>query len=108
MARGNLAKERVEKKIAEVFGGDYIGCIDKKLYLWADDGGEKVQICISMTCPKTPVGGENGELNFSKEPGNKIDFTNLSAAAAPNSFKPAEITEQERQNIAELMARLGL
>ena len=108
-AKGTLAKERVEKKIIEAFGADYVATVDKKIYIWAqDEGAEKVQVCISMTCPKNPVGAEDGTLNFSKEPGNKIDFTNLSAVASPDTFKPAEITDAERANIKELMERLGL
>ena len=38
-ARGTIAKEKVERKIAEVFGEDFIGLYDKKLYVWANDGG---------------------------------------------------------------------
>ena len=41
------------------FGADYIGEQDKKIYVWADDGGERVQIAIAMTCPKTPIAAEN-------------------------------------------------
>ena len=33
MAKGNKAKEYVAKKLAEVFGEDYIGEFDKKLYI---------------------------------------------------------------------------
>ena len=54
-ARGTIAKEKVEKKIAECFGEDFIGLYDRKCYVWANDGGERVQIAISMTCPKTPI-----------------------------------------------------
>ena len=52
MAKGNIAKQNVAKKIAEVFGSDFVGEFDKKLYLWSEENGEKVQIAISMTCPK--------------------------------------------------------
>ena len=56
MAKGATAKVNVENKIREAFGADFVGNVDKKLYVWADEGGEKVQICLSMTCPKVPVG----------------------------------------------------
>ena len=42
MAKGTIAKENVTRKIIEAFGKDYIGEFDKKLYLWADDGGDRV------------------------------------------------------------------
>ena len=109
MARGAIAKEVVEKKIAAAFGNDFIGIFDKKIYVKANDGGETVQIAISLTCPKTPVGGENGKIDFNKEPGDKLDFTNMSAAAvSPDTFKPAEDTEEEIRTVKELMERLGL
>ena len=46
MARGSIAKESVVKKIAAEFGADFIGEYDKKVYVWANDGGERVQIAI--------------------------------------------------------------
>lgn len=56
MAKGNIAKAAIANKLQEVFGSDYVGEQDKKYYIWADDGDEKVQIAISMTCPKNPIG----------------------------------------------------
>ena len=108
MAKGAIAKENVTKIIAKAFGSDFVGEFDKKLYVWAEENGEKVQIAIAMTCPKHPVGG-NGNLNFDAEPGSSLNFENMSAApASASTFTPAEITEEEKKNIADLMARLGL
>ena len=69
-AKGATAKVNVENKIREAFGADFVGNVDKKLYVWADDGGEKVQICLTMTCPKVPVGvgGENDGIDFDNMP----------------------------------------
>ena len=47
MAKGAIAKQVVINKIAEAFGADYIGEVDKKLYVWADENGEKIQIAIA-------------------------------------------------------------
>ena len=99
MARGSNAKVEVENKISAAFGSDYIGTYDKKLYVWADDGGEKVQIAITLTCPKVPVGQvENG-----------LDFDNMPDAPTEGTeFKPAEITEEETANIRKMLEELGL
>ena len=53
MAKGAVAKTNVINKIAMAFGNDFIGEVDKKVYVWADDGGEKVQIALALTCPTT-------------------------------------------------------
>lgn len=108
MARGAIAKENVAKKIAQVFGSDFVGEYDKKLYVWSEENGEKIQIAISMTCPKNPIGGDNG-INFDAEPGNSLDFENMSAGpASPTSFTPTEISEEEKKNVENLMKSLGL
>ena len=107
MARGAIGKENVTKKIAEAFGENFIGEFDKKLYVWANDGGETVQIAISLTCPKNPiqvdttVDTDKGDWDFSDNP--KVNTMVAVASAAP-----AEITEEEKSNIADLMAKLGL
>jgi hypothetical protein len=109
MAKGAIAKNVVAQKIAQVFGADFVGEFDKKLYVWADENGEKVQIAISMTCPKTPVGGASANMDFNVEPGNSLNFEDMSGAVvAPKKFEPAEISDEEKKNIADLMARLGL
>lgn len=95
MARGDIAKSYVGNKLQKAFGEDFIGYIDKKYYLWANDGGEKVQIAISMTCPKTPVSaGSIPKSNVG------LDFS--------EPAKPAEISEKEQQDILNLMRKLGL
>lgn len=93
MAKGSVAKTKVEEIIAKAFGKDYIGCIDKKLYVYADDGGERVQIAISMTCPKTPVA---------------TDGVVAVAAEAPQAQEVFDVTPQEEQTIEDLMKKLGL
>ena len=103
MAKGAVAKTNAVSLIKKAFGTDYIGEFDKKVYVWADDGGERVQLAISMTCPKVQVGavpatpvGEEG-FNFEEEP-----------TVAPTTFEPAEVTQEEIDNITELMKKLGL
>lgn len=103
MAKGANAKNAVINKIAMAFGTDYIGEVDKKVYVWADDGGEKVQIAIALTCPKNPV--EAGGV--SAAPASGWDFSDKTVtASAPVSR--AEITPEEQARIADMMSRLGL
>ena len=107
MAKGAVAKENVTKVLAEAFGSNFIGEHDKKIYVWANDGGEMVQIAMSLTCPKNPIqvdtsiSTSTGDWDFSDSP--KINTT-----VAVTNAAPAEISEEEKANIADLMAKLGL
>lgn len=99
MAKGAIAKENVEKKIAAAFGEDYIGNFDKKIYVWANDGGERCQIAISMTCPKIPIAAVDGAASTGD-----YDFSEPTAEPKPQ----VEITEEEKNNLADLLAKFGL
>lgn len=98
--RGAIAKNIVEDKIREAFGADFVGIQDKKLYVQADENGEKVQIAISLTCPKVPLGIVEDGINFESGGGG--------GAGHPPEFKPAEVTPEETENIRKLLAELGL
>ena len=66
-----------------------------------------VQIAISLTCPKNPIQVDTtvttnaGDWDFSDNP--KVNTTVAVANAAP-----AEITEEEKATIADLLLQLGL
>lgn len=104
-ARGSIAKTNVTNKIAIAFGNDFVGEDNKKLYVWADDGGQKVQIAISLTCPKNPLQVE--DTSYEAQFG--WDFSDDAApvnAAPPKST--TEITPEELEKVSDMMAKLGL
>ena len=101
IARGTIAKEVITKKLKEAFGADFIGEVDKKIYIQAPENGEMVQIAISMTCPKTPVAVSNGPAVRN----GMMDFEAEPVLVAP---KTVEVTEEERDTIQDMMRRLGL
>lgn len=90
--KGTAAKEYVTKKIQEIFGPDFLGIVDKKLYISVKENGEKVQIAISLTCPK-----EN--LEFDSAP----TVNNADETATTTQF-----TKKEKETIEKLMKRVGL
>lgn len=101
--KGTIAKEKVTKIIADTFGSDYVGEFDKKLYVWADDGSGKIQVSIALTCPKVYRGVEETtapEMNF--------DDDDTPAKESLGGFKPADISQEEQDTLADLMAKLGL
>ena len=100
MARGAEAKKKVIEKIKEAFGDNFIGEANNKYYVYATEAGEKMQIAISLTCPKTPVVLEgvpsfDGGFDFSTPP-----------VAKPDPV--TEIKQEELDNVQALMERLGL
>ena len=112
-ARGTESKEWITKKIIECFGQDKAFIHDKKLFINTKENGETVQVCLTMTCPKTIVSPDG--VSAPVEPPKSafsggFDFESMGTAAptTPEPFKPAEITNSERELVQDLMRRLGL
>lgn len=102
MARkGDIGREKVKQKIIAAFGEDFAGEQDKKLYVWADDGGEKVQFAIAMTMPKTQIGAV---------PKNSNDWTEESIAPIGSVVSPVaqNISPEDEEKIQNLMKTLGI
>ena len=60
-----------------------------------------VQIAINMTCPKNPIAVSGAPVMRS----GGIDFEPEPVLTAP---KTTEVSEEERQTVADMMRRLGL
>ena len=104
MAKGTIGKQNVVNKIKQAFGADYIGEYDKKFYVWTQENGERIQIAISLTCPKTQVAVADapatGDFNFEDDA--------PSTVVAAGAYQPAEITPEERERVNDLIKKLGL
>ena len=104
MAKGAIGKTNVINKIKAAFGADYIGEYDKKIYIWTQENGERIQIALSLTCPKVQVAVADvpatGDFNFEDDA--------PSTVVAAGAFQPAEITDDERARVNDLMKKLGL
>ena len=129
MGRGQIAKNEVERKIVLGFGDDFVGIDDKRrIIVWADDGGTKAQIAISLTAPKelfqptvkfTPAEPEpekptgQGMTPPWEEDANGEGWDFGDHAPTPPKepqtvAETNELTEEEKNLIAVLAARLGL
>ena len=104
MARGTIAKQNVINKLALTFGNDFIGEVDKKIYVWADDGGERVQIAIAMTCPKVQI--DTPDVTDTKAMDH--DWSSDTVITKIDPAIKAEVTKEEAQRIADMMAKFGL
>jgi hypothetical protein len=104
LAKGALAKEALIKRFATAVGNDYCGELDKKYYFWSVENGERVQIAVSMTCPKTPIEfqGHGGDLNFDDDEGGGGGGSSAPAAS------PVAMSEDEAATLERLMKELDL
>lgn len=104
MAKGSEAKSKLIGKVIDAVGKDaYVGELGGKYYFWSEEDGNKMQVCISMTCPKVPLETDVAVRD------NGYDFSDGAepSLVAPAS-KPAELTQDERDNINRLIKELGL
>ena len=104
MPKGAIGKQNGIQKIAESFGKDFIGEHDKKIYVWTQENGERIQIAISLTCPKVMIDAMDAEMP--EAPAGDFDWS-MDTPAAPKAA-PVEISQEEKDTVANLMAKLGL
>lgn len=81
------AKENAASKIKELYGNDYIDTKDGKIYVWEDNDGERVQLTISLSKPKEAI---------------------TQAAKVTDNVRHVAISQEEKNEIIDLMERLGL
>lgn len=95
MAKGAESKQKVIDKIMEVYPDAFLYG-SKELRIPFEEDGMRVEIKVALTCAKTNVGGDGDSVESQGE------------VSAPVNTPAAAPTEQEKQNIADLMSRLGL
>lgn len=102
MARGAIAKQEVQKKILEAFPGAFLYNDGKEIRIPCQEAGETVQIKVTLTCAK-----ENVEIGADVAiPG---DFpAPKMTAPTPERTAPVQVTEYEKQKVADLLKQLGL
>lgn len=101
--RGDLAKQSAIATIQAAFGDDFVGLIDKKLYVNVKDGpnGEVVQLSIALTMPKTPVSASAAPITTPAGDSNAAAWENKPAT-------PTELSAEDKAKVADLCARLGI
>lgn len=107
-ARGNIAKEKVTNIIQQAFGEDYLGISDKKIYVQANDGANGIiQLAITLTCPKIPIETFNTPTSTPTDlPWDPNDTPPWEKA--PKTKPIVEVTNEEKENLAKLLEKLGL
>ena len=105
MAKGALAKEQIFQKMLEMFDGSFMYNGGKELRIPWDEEGNEVQIKVALTCAKenVSIGGE-APRSAAAVVDSPVVGTFASQAEAAN----IEPTEEEKQNLEDLMKALGL
>lgn len=107
-AKGTLAKQVLINKIIGALSEEYVGTADNKYYFNMMENGSKVQVAVSLTCPKTML-GEDG-VKTKEEKG--IDFTKFLGEAPPKPISSTKVTavqpqDDELDNKKKLLSALG-
>lgn len=86
--KGQEAKTIFAQKLQEIFGSDFVGEVDKKLYVWVQESsGERVQLALAVTCPKNAI---------------------VVADAETAKEVSVEITKEEIEAVKELFNEFGI
>lgn len=102
MARGAESKAQVMKKILEFFPGSFAYNDGKEIRIPCQEAGEIVQIKVALTCAK-----ENVEMGADNATPGDFPAPKMTAPT-PERVAPVEVTEAEKQTVADLLKSLGL
>ena len=110
MAKGQIAKEQLMNEILNLLG-DRAFKYDKDIRVNCTENGELVQIKLAFTAAKVVVEKDAdtavpGSIKPAVTAIPKSEMIDFEAPAAPAPV--AAPTAEEKQNIKELMAKLGL
>ena len=100
-ARGAVAKEQITQKILEMFDGAFK--YEKEIRIPVEENGETIQIKVTLTAAKNNVesGGDTAL------PGETKPMTTITGNVVKDIPKDlVEPTEEEKENVAKLVATL--
>ena len=104
MAKGAVAKSEIGEKILNTFEGSFYYNSGKEIRIPWNENGTDLQIKISMVCAKDMVDPTGETLVKPAATAKQED--------APTGFpapkKRVEVTEEEKKNVEDLLAALGL
>lgn len=101
MARGAFAKQEIFKKIQEIYPNSFFEDEGKILRIPIQENSEVIEIKMQLTAAKNNLGGETIESAFDASPVVK----NSETIKEKSVLEP---TQEEKDNVAKLIASLGL
>lgn len=98
-AKGSLCKIETLDKIMKIFPDSFLTNNGKELRINCVENGEFVQLKLTLTAVKQPILNENNSINFTSSD------TNILTPDTPD-LSSLEPTEEEKENLKKLMAKL--
>lgn len=108
MPKGAVAKAIISKKILDTFEGAFPYNDGKEIRIPMEEDGDIVQIKVTLTAAKVSV--EPGSDNAIPTAANVVENNKIENSVINQSTTTTivEPTEEEKQNLQNMLARLGL
>ena len=90
MAKGQVAKQEITKKLLSTFEGSFLYNGNKEIRIPMIENGETVEIKVALTCAKENVGG------------------NLDQSSIAQTGVSALVTDEEKKQVKSLIEELNL
>ena len=102
MAKGQQLKKEIQAKILEVFSGSFLYNDGKEIRICGVEDGQSLQVKCVLTCAKENVESGVDTAMPGDFPAPKM------TAPTPERTEPVQVTEEEKQSVADLLKSLGL
>jgi len=106
MARGTEAKQEIFTKVMQVFPKAFWEDENKILRIPISEGGNLVEIKMTLTAAKNILGGEENASAFKLTSTKEV--TKKENVAETKTKSNMEMTQAEKDNVSNLLAALGL
>lgn len=107
MPKGTVAKATISKKILDTFDGAFPYNDGKEIRIPIEEDGEIIQIKVVLTAAKISVepGSDNAIPTANNITGNNVINNSVINQSSTTIVEPSE---EEKQNLQNMLARLGL
>ena len=108
MAKGQKAKKIISDKILNIFGDSFLYNDGKEIRIPIEEDGEIIQIKVILTAAKASVEpGSDNEIPTAANIINNVDV-NKSVINQVDSTTIVKPSEEEKQNLQNMLSKLGL
>ncbi|MBR3674000.1 MAG: hypothetical protein IKN65_06995 [Clostridia bacterium] len=104
-AKGTVAKQQIFKKIMEIYPNAFFEEEDKILRIPIVENSENIEIKLQLTAAKTNLGETGAPASAFSPPGAEEVSGYMTP---PVSSETLEVSQEEKENVANLLASLGL